>query len=215
MGFDYQPDEFPVVFWDLFGEQGHPIRATVSRWGRCCSSRMLDLNDVQEGVLNIAFRFADDDPELKAAEPAAWSTSRICARCWPILRQARQGDRARSYGNVADADGRHDPAPAAGAGEPGRRRNSSASRRSTIKDFMQHRPRRPRQHQHPGRRQADGEPAALRDLPAVAAVGAVRGAARGRRSATSRSSCSSSTRRTCCSTTRRRRCSTRSSRWCG
>ena len=35
MGFDYQPDEFPVVFWDLFGEQGHPVRATVSRWGRC------------------------------------------------------------------------------------------------------------------------------------------------------------------------------------
>ena len=78
-----------------------------------------------------------------------------------------------------------------------------------------HRPRRPRHHQHPRRRQADAEPAALRDLPAVAAVGAVRGTARGRRSATSRSSCSSSTRRICCSTTRPRRCSKRSSRWCG
>jgi DNA helicase HerA-like ATPase len=36
MGFDYQPDEFSVVFWDLFGEQGHPIRASALRWGHCC-----------------------------------------------------------------------------------------------------------------------------------------------------------------------------------
>jgi hypothetical protein len=61
IGLDYQPDEFPVVFWDLFGEQGHPIRATVFEMGPLLLSRMLDLNDVQEGVLNIAFRFADDE----------------------------------------------------------------------------------------------------------------------------------------------------------
>ncbi len=65
MGFDYQPDEFPVVFWDLFGEQGHPIRTTVFEMGPLLLSRMLDLNDVQEGVINVAFRLADDDPELK------------------------------------------------------------------------------------------------------------------------------------------------------
>src|SRR5438105_3247586 len=59
LGFDYQPDEFPVVFWDLFGEQGHPIRATLFELGPLLLSRMLDLNDVQEGVINIAFRFAD------------------------------------------------------------------------------------------------------------------------------------------------------------
>ena len=58
----YEPDEFSVVFWDLFGEQGHPVRATVFEMGPLLLSRMLDLNDVQEGVLNIAFRFADDDP---------------------------------------------------------------------------------------------------------------------------------------------------------
>src|ERR1700728_3848764 len=68
MGFDYEPDQFPVVFWDLFGEQGHPIRATVFEMGPLLISRMLSLNDVQEGVINIAFRYADDDPELKAAE---------------------------------------------------------------------------------------------------------------------------------------------------
>src|SRR3954466_2287867 len=64
MGFDYQPDEFSVVFWDLFGEQGHPIRASAFEMGPLLLSRMLDLNDVQEGVVNIAFRFAADDPQL-------------------------------------------------------------------------------------------------------------------------------------------------------
>jgi DNA double-strand break repair helicase HerA and related ATPase len=68
MGFDYQPEEFPVVFWDLFGEQGHPIRATIFEMGPLLISRMLNLNDVQEGIINIAFRFADDDPEIKATD---------------------------------------------------------------------------------------------------------------------------------------------------
>jgi DNA helicase HerA-like ATPase len=60
LGFDYETDQFPVVFWDLFGEQGHPIRATVSEMGPLLLSRLLDLNDVQEGVLNICFRVADE-----------------------------------------------------------------------------------------------------------------------------------------------------------
>jgi DNA helicase HerA-like ATPase len=60
MGIAYQPDEFPVIFWDLFGEQGHPIRATVAEMGPLLFSRLLDLNDTQEGVLNIAFRVADE-----------------------------------------------------------------------------------------------------------------------------------------------------------
>jgi len=60
LGFDYEPDEFPVVFWDLFGAEGHPIRATISEMGPLLLSRMMDLNDTQEGVLNIAFRVADE-----------------------------------------------------------------------------------------------------------------------------------------------------------
>ena len=60
MGLEYQPDQFPTIFWDLFGEQGHPIRATVTEMGPLLLSRLLDLNEVQEGVLNIAFRIADD-----------------------------------------------------------------------------------------------------------------------------------------------------------
>src|SRR5438132_10747054 len=60
LGFDYEPDQFPVVFWDLFGEQGHPVRATISEVGPLLLSRLMDLNDVQEGVLNICFRVADE-----------------------------------------------------------------------------------------------------------------------------------------------------------
>jgi uncharacterized protein len=50
-----------VVFWDLFGEQGHPIRTTVSEMGPLLLARLMGLNDTQEGVLNIAFRLADDE----------------------------------------------------------------------------------------------------------------------------------------------------------
>ena len=60
LGFDYEPDQFPVVFWDLFGEQGHPIRATISEVGPLLLSRLMDLNEVQEGVLNVCFRVADE-----------------------------------------------------------------------------------------------------------------------------------------------------------
>src|SRR5712671_1281486 len=61
LGFDYEPDRFPVVFWDLFGKQGHPIRATISEMGPLMLARLMDLNEVQEGVLNIAFRVADEE----------------------------------------------------------------------------------------------------------------------------------------------------------
>jgi DNA helicase HerA-like ATPase len=60
MGLNFQPDQFKTVFWDVFGEMGHPVRATVSEMGPLLLSRMMDLNDVQEGVLNIAFRVADE-----------------------------------------------------------------------------------------------------------------------------------------------------------
>ncbi len=60
LGLPYKPDQFPVVFWDLFGEQGHPIRATIAEMGPLLLARLLDLNEVQEGVLNILFRYADE-----------------------------------------------------------------------------------------------------------------------------------------------------------
>ena len=58
---DYAASKFPTIFWDLFGKQGHPIRTTISEMGPLLLSRILDLNDTQEGVLNIAFKYADDN----------------------------------------------------------------------------------------------------------------------------------------------------------
>ena len=61
MNLTIQPAAAPAVFWDLFGEQGHPIRATVSEMGPLLLSRMLDLNDVQEGVMSVVFRACDEE----------------------------------------------------------------------------------------------------------------------------------------------------------
>lgn len=58
---DYSLDGSPVQFWDLFGDQGHPIRTTVSEMGPLLLARLMNLNEVQEGVLNIAFTVADKD----------------------------------------------------------------------------------------------------------------------------------------------------------
>ena len=119
LGFDYEPDEFPVVFWDLFGEQGHPIRATVFEMGPLLVSRMLDLNDVQEGILNIAFRFADDDPELKAADGSGLVDLKDLRELLSYLVQEREGDQRPIRQRGGDR-GRRRAAPAPGAGEPGR-----------------------------------------------------------------------------------------------
>ncbi|MBQ0809933.1 helicase HerA-like domain-containing protein, partial [Roseovarius sp.] len=62
IGFDgFRYDAFPVIFWDLFGEQGHPVRTTLSEMGPLLLSRLMSLSDAQEGVLNIAFRVADEE----------------------------------------------------------------------------------------------------------------------------------------------------------
>ncbi|MGZ5439468.1 MAG: helicase HerA-like domain-containing protein [Candidatus Aminicenantales bacterium] len=57
---DYAFEGSPVTFWDIFGEQGHPVRTTVSDMGPLLLSRLLNLNDVQSGVMSIVFRIADD-----------------------------------------------------------------------------------------------------------------------------------------------------------
>ncbi len=61
---EYDFQEFPVIFWDIFGEQGHQARTTISEMGPLILSRLMDLNDTQEGVLNIAFKLADDEGML-------------------------------------------------------------------------------------------------------------------------------------------------------
>ena len=58
---DHAPQAFPVAFWDVFGEQGHPVRATVTEMGPLLLGRILDLNETQSGVLAAVFKIADDD----------------------------------------------------------------------------------------------------------------------------------------------------------
>ncbi len=58
---DWAPAAPPVVFWDLYGEQGHPVRTTLTEMGPTLLARILELNEVQEGVLTIAFQVADDE----------------------------------------------------------------------------------------------------------------------------------------------------------
>src|SRR5437868_3584950 len=54
-------EQFPATLWDVFGKQGHPLRATVSEMGPLLIARLLQLNETQEGVLTIAFKYADDN----------------------------------------------------------------------------------------------------------------------------------------------------------
>jgi uncharacterized protein len=151
---DYRYEGFPVTFWDLFGEQGHPIRTTVAEMGPLLLSRMLELTDAQEGVLNIAFRVADEEglPLLDLKDLQALL----------VWVGENQKDLSLRYGNVA-RDGRRDPAPAPRPREPGRhallRRTGARTRRPDA-----HRHRRARPHQHPCRRQADVLAPALRHL---------------------------------------------------
>ena len=61
IGFDaFSYEAFPVTFWDVFGKQGHPVRATVAEMGPLLLARLMELSEAQEGVLNIAFRMADE-----------------------------------------------------------------------------------------------------------------------------------------------------------
>ena len=61
MGLNLSPRAAPTVFWDLYGEKGHPVRTTVSEIGPVLMSRMLDLNEVQEGVMTVVFHVADKE----------------------------------------------------------------------------------------------------------------------------------------------------------
>ncbi|MCZ8182128.1 MAG: DUF853 family protein [Beijerinckiaceae bacterium] len=98
IGVEYKAEQFPVVFWDLFGEQGHPIRATVAEMGPLLLARLLELNDVQEGVLNILFRYADEQglllldlKDLRAMLAELGSNKEL------------QGKLQAAYGNVSPA----------------------------------------------------------------------------------------------------------------
>lgn len=92
---EFQYRAYPCVFWDVFGEQGHPIRATPLDMGPLLLARMLELNEVQEGVLNIAFRVAADEkmPILDMKDMRALMVD--------IADRAK--DIGTTYGNIASA----------------------------------------------------------------------------------------------------------------
>ena len=110
MGLTFQPDQFSTVFWDVFGEQGHPVRATVTEMGPLLLSRMLDLNDVQEGVLNVAFRWrtsnglAADRYEGSAGDPGCDRPGSRQEGLTPTtIRWHRSARPRRGLGNVTKA----------------------------------------------------------------------------------------------------------------
>jgi DNA helicase HerA-like ATPase len=100
MGFEYETDHFPAVFWDVFGEQGHPMRATVMEIGPLLLSRMLDLNDVQEGIINIAYRVADEDPGLSGLDSKGLVDLKDLRELLSYV-SANAKDISARYGNVA------------------------------------------------------------------------------------------------------------------
>ena len=61
LGLEVTPNGFPVMFWDVFGKTGHPVRATISDMGPLLLARLLNLNETQEGVLNVVFHIADEE----------------------------------------------------------------------------------------------------------------------------------------------------------
>ena len=123
IGVKYEPDQFRCVFWDIFGESGHPVRATVAEMGPLLLSRILELNDTQEGVLNIAFRVADEQGlallDMKDLRAILGYVSENASELQAALRQCRAGQHRR------------DPAAACWCWKTRAPTNSSASRRST------------------------------------------------------------------------------------
>ena len=206
MHLDLTPAAPPTIFWDVYGVGGHPIRTTISDMGPLLLARILGLNEVQQGVLTIAFHVADKDGllllDLKDLQA--------------VLRYVGENARAigAEYGNVAPATigaiqrallGLERQGADQFFGEPALR----------LADLMRCDAAGRGVCQRAGGRPPGAESRALRHLPAVAALRPVRAASRGRRPRSARSSCSSSTRRTCCSATPRGRCWRRSSRWFG
>lgn len=92
---DYSYADNPAMFWDLYGEQGAPIRTTISEMGPVLLARLLDLNETQEGVLNIAFRYADEEGMLLLDLGDLQAMLAYCAE--------NADDLSARYGNVTKA----------------------------------------------------------------------------------------------------------------
>ena len=110
--FEYKP--YPTIFWDVFGEKGHPVRATVSEMGPLLLSRMLRLNDTQSGILNIVFRIADDEgmllldlKDLKAMLTYVGENAKNYKLNYGNVTPASIGTIQRAIGILEDEGGNH------------------------------------------------------------------------------------------------------------
>jgi len=108
----FQYCDFPAVFWDLYGKQGHPVRATVSEMGPTLLARMLGLNETQTGVLSILFRIADDEgmllldlKDLKAMLAYVGENARSYTLDYGNISSASVGAIQRAIGVLEDEGG--------------------------------------------------------------------------------------------------------------
>ena len=171
---DYGYGAAPTIFWDVFGENGHPIRATISEMGPLLLSRLMGLTDAQEGVLNIAFEYADDNGLLLL-------DLKDLRKLLVHLSQKEVRDEiSQEYGNVAAAS--------LGAVQ----RNLLVLEREgadhffgepalQLEDLMRTTQGRTRLYQRARRHPADQQPETLFHLPALAPLGTVRAPAGSRR----------------------------------
>ncbi|HBR26444.1 MAG TPA: hypothetical protein DD732_05340, partial [Rhizobiales bacterium] len=100
IGFTNEFQGYPVIFWDVFGDKGLPIRATVFEMGPLLLSRLMNLNDVQEGVLNIAFKIADEE---KAKNKNFQLIDLKDLQAWLEDLAARADELTTKYGNISKA----------------------------------------------------------------------------------------------------------------
>ena len=101
LGARFGNSAFPVAFWDVFGVQGHPVRATAQEMGPLLLARLLELSEPQEGVLNIAFRWAEDERAAGDAKMAILDLQDLRSI---IDEMGKRATELRSrYGNIAPA----------------------------------------------------------------------------------------------------------------
>ena len=190
---DFRFQGFPVAFWDVFGEQGHPVRTTVSEMGPLLFSRILTLNEIQSGVLTLVFKIADDNglllldlKDLRSMLQFVGDQAEQFKTEYGNISAASIGAIQRGLLNLEEQGGDKF------FGEPA----------LNLQDLMQTDARGKGSHQHPRRRSADAISEALCHLSALDAGRTLRDSFPKWETRKNRSWCSSSTRPTCSSTMR-------------
>ena len=111
---DWKPEANPVIFWDLYGELGHPLRTTISEMGPVLLARVLELNDTQTGVLEVIFRLADDQglvlldlDDLRALLGLVQENARAISKQYGLVGASSIAAIQRALLQLEQAGGRH------------------------------------------------------------------------------------------------------------